>query len=147
MYLIPNNKGYALNFTDFKNFMIAASEIWVASLKKWIENSLSQSDQLIIEHEEFMRSPKPYLRQILNFLNLPIDENRIECTVQNTPLIALYRPISDRVKQYVYENDEANNILIKGINEINQLLLKKGINHTLDYDFSKFKKFRFHISE
>ena len=77
---------------DWMNFASVLAEVWKEFSLDWIMNA---NDALVSHYENMMYHKHEELRKIMRYLNLPIDEKRIECTVKHSEGVFKRKPQED----------------------------------------------------
>lgn len=109
--------------------------VFVEQTLKWWENvylaAIRQLPNLLPIHYEHMKvDPIIYLRQILRFLKLPVDEERLQCVSFHFD-----RKLVKKNNPTEHYNDQLREIMKKTIQNMDNLLIKRGFppmpNYTL----------------
>lgn len=62
--------------TEWQDFVMDQTRHWLGTAVNWTENS---KQLLVVHYEKLKEDPIPELRRIMKFLDLPIDERRLDC--------------------------------------------------------------------
>ena len=104
---------------EFCDFAIVEVEHWRILHLDW----LHLVDDLLIIHFEMMKqSPEMYLKYILNYLNIPLLKNRLNCLKKHPHL--KYKRTKKELKQYPI-CPEVIPMLEKAIKDVNEVLIEK----------------------
>ncbi len=67
---------YFQHGTEWPDFLMDQTRRWLGTAVNWTQYS---TELLSIHYEDLRKDPRPQLRLILEFLQLPVDERRLDC--------------------------------------------------------------------
>ncbi|XP_057378355.1 sialate:O-sulfotransferase 1-like [Daphnia carinata] len=127
---------------EWPDFLVDQTRRWLATAVNWTQYS---TDLLTIHYEDLKENPRPHLRRILHFLQLPVDERRLDC-IQKHPLKKFHR--KSRIEGQWDTNrvfpDQIRPLLDRAIRYVDYLTQKTGngaipLNRYSNYNKSSWK--------
>jgi len=132
-----------LSLTAYQNYFAKASRVWKAVGERWIENTPSVSDLLIIKYEDVKSRSKLEMEKVVKFLGLQPDSERLTCSALN-PMKRWIRKTPDNIKMRlseIYDNMQNLSQTLDGyIFQINSSLEKRGFSTRLNYTRPSYRE-------
>jgi len=130
--------------SEWRKFVELGSQKWANLIDSWLENSM---DLHIVQYEELIKTPKRELKRLLNYLDQPMNSERLHCVLkhlegpfhrhsdfdlQTTNLTNIEHLSSDK------DIPSLDLIVQQHIDNINSLFRRKKIHVRLDYTLPEF---------